>query len=131
MVFRDVLVRETSAPRWQELCRTLRRMELRGEVRGGRFVAGVAGEQYALPDGGRAAAASARRDTDAPNEWTVISAADPVNLFGVITAGPRIPATHRNALIVRGGRLVASRQAGVAEFYEPSTRPPNGRCAGR
>ena len=48
----------------------------------------------------------------------MISAADPINLFGVITTGTRIPATHRNALIVRGGQLVASRQAGVAEFYE-------------
>ena len=57
------------------------------------------------------------READLP--WIVISAADPVNLFGVITAGLRIPATHRNALVMQGGRLVASRQAGTAEFYEP------------
>lgn len=49
----------------------------------------------------------------------MLSAADPVNLFGVITSEPRIPATHRNALIVRGGRMIASRQAGTTEFYEP------------
>ena len=107
-----------SAPSWQDLVGTLRRMELRGEVRGGRFVSHVSGEQYALTDGDRAAAPSATsRGGDQP--WIVISAADPLNLFGVITPGPRIPATHRNALVVQDGRLVASRIAGVAEFHEP------------
>ncbi len=120
VLFRDVLVRETSAPSWQELVPILRTLELRGEIRGGRFVSGVAGEQYALP-----AAVDqlreARRELEEPAEqdWVVLSAADPINLFGVITSEPRIPATHRNALIVRSGRLVASRQAGTAEFYEP------------
>jgi ATP-dependent Lhr-like helicase len=50
VLFRDLLARETSAPSWQDLVGTLRRMEMRGELRGGRFVAAVAGEQYALPD---------------------------------------------------------------------------------
>jgi ATP-dependent Lhr-like helicase len=116
VVFRDLLVRETSAPSWQELVATFRRMELRGEVRGGRFVSQVAGEQYALPD----AVDKLRqvRNESADDAWLVLSAADPVNLFGTVVPGPRIAATHRNALIVRGGRLVASRQAGVVEFYE-------------
>ena len=49
----------------------------------------------------------------------MISAADPINVFGIITADPRIPATHRNALIVQAGQLLASRQAGHVEFYQP------------
>ena len=119
VVFRDLLARETSAPSWQELLPTLRLLELRGEVRGGRFVAQVAGEQYALP-----AAVDqlreARRQLDAGTvgDWIVMSAADPLNLFGVITPDARVPATHRNALVVQGGRLLATRQAGVAEFRE-------------
>jgi ATP-dependent Lhr-like helicase len=119
VLFRDVLIREINAPRWQELLPVLRLLELRGEVRGGRFVSGVAGEQYALPSAVDALREARRELEDGqPLDWVVISAADPINLFGVITDGPRIPATHRNALIVRGGRLVASRQAGVAEFFE-------------
>ena len=51
--------------------------------------------------------------------WIVLSAADPLNVFGILTPGPRIPATHCNALVVQAGRLVASRQAGRVEFYEP------------
>ena len=120
VVFRDVLARETSAPRWQDLVSTLRRMELRGEVRGGRFVSQVAGEQYALPaavDRLREVRTATEASDDAP--WIVLSAADPLNLFGIVTPGPRVAATHRNALVVRSGRLVASRQASQVEFHEP------------
>ena len=117
VVFRDVLVRETSAPAWHVLARVLRRMELRGEVRGGRFVAGVSGEQFALPE----SVERLREVRDAADcePWIVVSAADPINLFGVITPGARVPATHRNALIVQGGQLVATRIAGVADFRQP------------
>ncbi len=121
VVFRDVLARESSAPGWQELVGVLRRMELRGEVRGGRFVSQVSGEQYALPaavDRLREAREqlAAGRGADA---WLVLSAADPLNLFGLVVPGPRVPATHRNAMIVRRGRVVATRVAGVVEFQEP------------
>jgi ATP-dependent Lhr-like helicase len=120
VLFRDVLVREASAPRWQELVPVLRTLELRGEIRGGRFVSGVAGEQYALSEAVDQLREARRELEDAPPvDWIVLSAADPVNLFGVLTDGPRTAATHRNAIIVHGGRLVASRQAGTAEFYEP------------
>ena len=102
VVFRDLLVRETSAPSWQDLVGTLRRMELRGEVRGGRFVSRVAGEQYALSEAVEPLRQAARSRA-ATEPWIVISAADPLNLFGVITPGPRIPATHRNALVVQAG----------------------------
>ncbi|MBI3837656.1 MAG: DEAD/DEAH box helicase, partial [Planctomycetia bacterium] len=116
-VFRDLLTRETSAPNWQELVGALRRLELRGEVRGGRFVSRVGGEQYALP-----AAVELLREARHPaagESWMAMSAADPINVFGIITAEARIPATHRNALVVQAGRLLASRQAGHVEFYQP------------
>ncbi|MGD9723182.1 MAG: DEAD/DEAH box helicase [Pirellulales bacterium] len=115
VVFRDVIARETAAPGWQSLVHHLRRMELRGEVRGGRFVAHVSGEQYALPE--VVERLRETRDAASHGPWTVVSAADPVNLFGIVVAGPRIAATHRNALVIQDGRMVASRVAGVAEFY--------------
>ncbi len=119
VVFRDLLVRETSAPGWQQLLPTLRLLELRGEVRGGRFVAQVAGEQYALPAAVDQLREARRQiEADNPADWIVASAADPLNLFGVITPDARVPATHRNALVVQAGRLLATRQAGVAEFRE-------------
>jgi ATP-dependent helicase Lhr and Lhr-like helicase len=122
VVFRDLVVRESSAPSWQELVGTLRRLELRGDVRGGRFVSQVSGEQYALPSCIEPLRNARRQIETAEAPWIVISAADPLNLFGVITSGPRIAATHRNALVVTGGRLIASRQAGHIEFYEPVDR---------
>ncbi len=123
VLFRDLMARETSAPSWQDLVGTLRRLELRGEVRGGRFVSQVAGEQYALPscvDKLR----QARQEIEAGGElpWLVLSAADPLNLIGVVTSGARIPATHRNALILHAGRLIATRQAGQFTFHEPVDR---------
>jgi ATP-dependent helicase Lhr and Lhr-like helicase len=120
VVFRDLLERESSAPSWQDLVSTFRRLELRGEVRGGRFVSGVAGEQYAAHEA--VDRLRQARDTAADDIWLVLSAADPLNLFGTVVPGPRIAATHRNALVLRDGRLIASRQAGEAEFYEPVDR---------
>ncbi len=120
VVFRDLLERESSAPAWQDLVGVLRRMELRGDVRGGRFVSQVSGEQYGLPAAvdrlreAREQVLAARGSDD----WLVLSAADPLNLFGFVVPGPRVPATHRNALIVRRGRVVATRVAGVVEFHE-------------
>jgi hypothetical protein len=59
------------------------------------------------------------RDAATDEPWLVLSAADPLNLFGIVTSDPRIAATHRNAVIVQSGRLIASRQAGAVEFNEP------------
>jgi ATP-dependent Lhr-like helicase len=119
VLFRDVLARETSAPAWQELLPRLRLMELRGELRGGRFVSGVSGEQYAVPEAvDRLRDARAELEAAEPPPWIVISAADPVNLFGVITDAARVAANHRNALVVQGGRVVAAREAGTVQFFE-------------
>jgi ATP-dependent Lhr-like helicase len=118
VVFRDLMVRETSAPAWQDLVGTFRRMELRGDVRGGRFVSSVSGEQYAENEAVEQLRAAPPTDATSDDSWLVLSAADPLNLFGVLTPGPRIAATHRNAIVVQEGRLIASRQAGNVEFYE-------------
>jgi ATP-dependent Lhr-like helicase len=87
VIFRDLLARETLAPRWRDLAMVLRRMELRGEIRGGRFVAGFPGEQFARPE----AIDLLRAVRRAPAGASVrIAAADPLNLAGILTDGPRI-----------------------------------------
>jgi len=117
VVFRDLMSREPAAPPWGELVRVLRRMELRGEVRGGRFIAGVAGEQFAL----EGAVARLRDLRDAPDEptWVLVSAADPLNLTGLLDGGPRIPAGHKNALVLQNGRCVAAKVAGRIDIRVP------------
>jgi ATP-dependent Lhr-like helicase len=84
VVFRDLLTRESVAPAWWELLRVFRRMEARGEIRGGRFVSGVAGEQYALPE----AVEALRRPRESEDHWVILSAADPLNLTGIVIPGP-------------------------------------------
>ena len=112
VVFREVLTRESILPRWREVLLALRRLEDRGEVRGGRFVSGFLGEQFALPvalDSLRAA-----RSRQPAGETITVSAADPLNLVGVIVPGDRVPALS--------GRTVAFRD-GVAIDTSLSTRP--------
>jgi ATP-dependent Lhr-like helicase len=114
VLFRDLLVREYAAPPWWELVRTLRRLELKGEIRGGRFISGVAGEQFAV----ESAVSRLRdlRDATPGDDWSLISAADPLNLSGILSSGARIPAMHKNALILQRGRCVATKVAGRIEF---------------
>lgn len=115
VMFRDLLTREDAAPPWYQLVAFYRRLEARGEIRGGRFVAGVGGEQYALPTVvGRL---RQLRDAEPDTRWVVLSAADPLNLIGIVTAGPRIPATRNNSFILRNGRLIASRVGGEVTFH--------------
>jgi ATP-dependent helicase Lhr and Lhr-like helicase len=90
IVFRDVLAREAAAPPWRELVRTYRRLEVRGELRGGRFVAGLVGEQFALP--GAVELARAVRRTEPSGHRVRLCAVDPLNLTGIVTPGPRVPA---------------------------------------
>jgi ATP-dependent Lhr-like helicase len=82
VVFRDVIARESLAPRWRELLLALRRMEARGEIRGGRFVSGFVGEQFALPEA--IDALRAVRRTGASVETLPLGAYDPLNLAGII-----------------------------------------------
>jgi ATP-dependent Lhr-like helicase len=90
VVFRDLVAREPLAPAWRDLLPLYRRLEARGELRGGRFVAGFAGEQFALPE----AVETARAVRREPKQGRVVrlSAVDPLNLTGVVTAGPRVAA---------------------------------------
>ena len=90
VVCRDLAARETLAPPWRDLLRALRRMEARGEIRGGRFVAGVVGEQFARPDAVELLRVVRRED--AQPDPVRVPAADPLNLTGVLLPGPRVSA---------------------------------------
>jgi ATP-dependent Lhr-like helicase len=102
VVFRDLLARETRCPPWRELLRIYRRLEARGELRGGRFVHGFSGEQFALPDG-IDALRSVRRAPRTGEERVLLSAVDPLNLAGILTPGPRIPAQAGNRVLLVDG----------------------------
>jgi ATP-dependent Lhr-like helicase len=89
VVFRDVLAFESNIPRWGVLLRMLRRLEDRGEVRGGRFVTGFGGEQFALP----AVLERLRTARNERRQFTVtIAGCDPINMLGVLVPGERVPA---------------------------------------
>jgi ATP-dependent Lhr-like helicase len=100
VVFRDLVARESNLPRWGTLLRMLRRLEDRGEVRGGRFVSGFGGEQFALPEIIDSLRASPRRDVD---ESITIAGADPMNLFGVLIPGERVAAVPGRSGVYRAG----------------------------
>jgi ATP-dependent Lhr-like helicase len=110
VVFRRLLDRETDPPPWRTLVLHYRRMEARGELRGGRFVAGVTGEQFALPE----AVAAMRRVRKAGRDgtWMALSAADPLNLTGILPAGERVAALATNRIVLRDGVAVAAQEAG-------------------
>jgi ATP-dependent Lhr-like helicase len=101
VVFRELLARETQTPPWRALLPIYRRLEARGEIRGGRFVAGFIGEQFALPeavDGLRAV----RRQAKGP-EIVIVAAADPLNLVGILTPGSRISPFTQQVIVYRSG----------------------------
>ena len=101
VMMRELLAREPMAPPWSALARVYRRAEARGEARGGRFVAGFAGEQFALPEAVDALRAVHRREPQ--GEIVRLSASDPLNLIGVLTPGQRVPALPANAILYRDG----------------------------
>jgi len=105
VVFRDLLGRESSSLAWRDLLVHYRRMELQGEIRGGRFVAGFVGEQFALPEAVESIRAL-RKSGFGLSQEVKISAVDPLNLAGVILPGPRIPAVSTNFLVVKDGMVV-------------------------
>ena len=90
VVFRDLIVRETTAPGWRDLLSALRRMEARGEIRGGRFVDGFLGEQFALPEALEALRLTRRMSPQDLSHALSVSAADPLNLVGIVTPGQRV-----------------------------------------
>jgi ATP-dependent Lhr-like helicase len=104
VVFPDLLGRESlreSTIAWRELLVQYRQMELRGEIRGGRFVSGFVGEQFALPEALEALRAVRKAGSTA--QEIRISAADPLNLVGVILPGPRVPSLPGNYIVFRDG----------------------------
>jgi len=115
VVFRRLLEREADwLPPWHALLRVFRRMEAQGRIRGGRFVAGMSGEQYALPDA--VASMRAVRRQEARGDLVSLSAADPLNLTGILTPGARVPALTNNRVLFRDGVPVATHAGGQSEF---------------
>jgi ATP-dependent Lhr-like helicase len=104
IVFRDVLARETNLPTWRELLMAFRRLEDRGEIRGGRFVDGFLGEQFALPVA--VESARAMRQLPPSGETIHLSAADPLNLVGVLVPGERVAAISGRTVTFRDGVAV-------------------------
>jgi ATP-dependent Lhr-like helicase len=122
VVFRRILAREAPwLPPWHALLRVLRRLESQGHVRGGRFVAGVSGEQYALPEAVPALRAVRQKATD--GVLVALSAADPLNLLGIVTPGERLPALPANRLVLRDGVPMAIHAGGEIRFLAKLTVP--------
>ena len=104
IVFRELLTRETILPKWRELLITLRRLEDRAEIRGGRFVSGFLGEQFALPVA--VESLRAMRNQQPTGEIITVSAADPLNLAGIVVPGERVPANSGRVVAFRDGVVV-------------------------
>jgi ATP-dependent Lhr-like helicase len=113
IVFRDLLAREPNLPKWRELQMAFRRLEDRGEIRGGRFVDGFLGEQFALP----VAVESLRATRKMPltGETIVLSAADPLNLVGILLPGERVPAISGKTVTLRDGVVRQEAVAGESQ----------------
>ena len=123
VVFWRLLEREAAwLPPWRDLLRVYRRLESRGDIRGGRFVAGFTGEQFALPD----AIGKLRevRRQEAADDWIAVSGADPLNLAGILTPGPRLAALAGNRLLYRAGVPIAMLAGGEVQIFgdlDPAT----------
>jgi ATP-dependent Lhr-like helicase len=101
VVFRDLVARENLAIPWREIIWALRRLEARGTIRGGRFVAGFSGEQFALPGAVEALRKVGRQTLE--GEVVSVSASDPLNLVGILTPGARVPASRSQRVAYRDG----------------------------
>jgi len=110
VVFRALLAREPRLPAWRELAAVYRRLEARGEIRGGRFVLGFGGEQFALPDAvGRL---RALRKQEKTGELIALSGADPLNLVGIVTPDARVSGVAPNRVLFRDGLAIAALEGG-------------------
>jgi ATP-dependent helicase Lhr and Lhr-like helicase len=115
VVFWRLLAQEPGwLPPWRDLLRVYRRLEARGEIRGGRFVAGFSGEQFALPEAVGALREIRRRPSS--GEWVSLSGADPLNLIGILTPGQRLSALTANRVVYRDGLPIAALTGGKAQF---------------
>jgi len=117
VVFWRLVAREADwLPPWRELLFCYRRLEARGEIRGGRFVAGLSGEQFAAPEAVGLLREMRRRPRD--GECVSLSAADPLNLLGILTPGPRLPALAGNRVLYRDGLPLATLAGSEVRFLE-------------
>jgi ATP-dependent Lhr-like helicase len=119
VVFKRLLAREPNPPAWRDLLMVYRRLEARGEIRGGRFVAGMSGEQFALPEA--VAQLRAIRRSERNGKLISLGAADPLNLTGIVTPGERTPAQGGNRILYRDGAPVAALDAGMIRSLGAST----------
>ena len=110
LLFPELLARDALAVRWRDLVRVLRRLEARGEIRGGRFVAGFVGEQFALPEAVDLLRRLKGQEPD--GRFVVVSACDPLNLAGILTPGNRVTAVLGNRLVYRNGIPIAAMEGG-------------------
>ncbi len=125
VVTRRVLDREPPLAPWREIVRVLRRLEMRGEIRGGRFLQGASGEQFALPEAVESLRATRRRE--ARGELVVVSGGDPLNLVGIVAPGERLAALAGNRLVVKDGVPVAVREGRETRWLR---EPGNGEERG-
>jgi hypothetical protein len=103
---------------WRDVLVQYRRMELQGEIRGGRFVSGFTGEQFALPEAVESLRALRKQnESSVVSQEVKLSASDPLNLVGIILPGPRVPAVPSNFLVFRGGDMVRAVQARTIHEY--------------
>ncbi|MGY4831003.1 DEAD/DEAH box helicase [Sphaerotilaceae bacterium SBD11-9] len=115
-----VLEREAAwLPPWRELVRVYRRLEARGEIRGGRFIAGQSGEQFALPDAIGLMRQVRRQPAD--ESWVCLAATDPANLLGTVLPGPRLARVAGSRVLYRAGLAVATSVGGQVEMLVPLT----------
>ena len=129
VLFRELLQREANAPKWRDLAPVLRRLEARGEIRGGRFVSGPFGEQFAIPEAVEALREARRRNSARSTEIPItIAAADPLNLAGILVPGERVPAIPGREVRFLNGALAMPEDevAGQSEVIrKPVRRAPS------
>jgi ATP-dependent Lhr-like helicase len=122
VIFWRLLAREADwLPPWRDLLACCRRLEARGEIRGGRFVAGFSGEQYAAPEA-IALLREARRRS-AAGQLVAVSGADPLNLVGILTPGARLPSLSGNRVLYRDGVPIALLTGGEVGFLAELAPP--------
>jgi ATP-dependent Lhr-like helicase len=124
VLFRDLLARESNAPKWRDLLPILRRLEARGEIRGGRFVSGAFGEQFAMPEAVDSLRIARRQSESRMGEAPIaVAAADPLNLAGILVPGERVSAVAGREVQFQNGVVVeeaASEPAALAASAKPS-----------
>ena len=117
MVCWRLLEREAAwLPSWRELARVYQRLEARGEIRGGRFITGIPGEQFALPEAVAALRQARRRSAD--GKWLAIAATDPANLLGTLLPGEKVARVPGSRVLYRDGLAVAVLAGGEVRFLD-------------